>query len=122
MEPPHRRLLFNAQPLPPPENEERHIEEAGYEKTGRHNHTPAKKESNEDLTHLSRNNKNEKAIWQRRYWEHLIRDDEDFTKHVDYIHYNPVKHGLVAAPKEWDYSSLHSYVRKGIYEPEIGAE
>ncbi len=47
----------------------------------------------------SRKSKGERGIWQRRYWEHLIRDDEDFARHVDYIHYNPVKHGYVDAPR-----------------------
>ena len=64
----------------------------------------------------SRIRKKEKAIWQRRYWEHLIRDEEDFTRHVDYIHYNPVKHGLAEAPKDWDFSSFQSYVKKEIYD------
>jgi putative transposase len=69
----------------------------------------------------SRDQKREKAIWQRRYWEHAIIGDEDFEQHVEYIHYNPVKHGLVNAPKDWEYSSFHSYVRKGIYNRDWGA-
>ncbi len=48
----------------------------------------------------SRVKKKEQALWQRRFWEHTITDDEDYLKHVDYIHYNPVKHGLVKAPKD----------------------
>lgn len=59
--------------------------------------------------------KKEKGIWQRRFWEHLIRDDEDFKRHCDYIHYNPVKHGLVDSPIEWEYSSLRKFVEKGLY-------
>ena len=82
----------------------------------------------------SRKNKQERAFWQRRFWEHVIRDDEDFVKHVDYIHYNPVKHGLVDAPKDWEYSSFHRYVQAGLYdkmwgtideisfEPDVGSE
>ncbi|MFB2917076.1 REP-associated tyrosine transposase [Aerosakkonema funiforme] len=70
----------------------------------------------------SRQNKQEQAIWQRRFWEHQIRDEKDFTNHVEYIHYNPVKHGLVSAPKDWEYSSFHRYVRDGIYDLEWGAE
>jgi putative transposase len=54
------------------------------------------------------------AIWQRRYWEHTIRDDRDFERHVDYIHFNPVKHRLVTRVADWPYSSFHRYVRDGI--------
>jgi putative transposase len=64
----------------------------------------------------SRQSKKEKAVWQRRFWEHQIRDERDFISHVDYIHYNPVSHGLVDAPKDWQYSSFHRYVRDGIYD------
>ena len=66
--------------------------------------------------------KGEQAVWQRRYWEHLIRDEEDLKRHVEYIHYNPVKHGLVQAPVEWEYSSFHTYVREGLYAADWGAE
>ena len=58
--------------------------------------------------------KGEKGIWQRRFWEHLLRDEEDLQKHIDYIHYNPVKHGLVKQVADWPYSSFHQYVRLGI--------
>jgi len=58
----------------------------------------------------SRRKRNESAIWQRRFWEHQIRDDEDFARHVDYIHWNPVKHGLVAQVADWPYSTFHRYV------------
>ena len=54
------------------------------------------------------------AIWQRRFWEHTIRDESDFARHVDYIHFNPVKHGLVAQVRDWPHSSFHRYVREGI--------
>jgi putative transposase len=57
----------------------------------------------------------ERGIWQRRFWEHVIRDDHDFEKHMNYIHYNPVKHGLVDEAVEWPYSSFHKCVRQGIY-------
>jgi putative transposase len=63
----------------------------------------------------SRRSKQEQAVWQRRFWEHQIRDEDDFRHHVEYIHYNPVKHGLARAPEEWPYSSFHRYVRQGIY-------
>jgi putative transposase len=58
---------------------------------------------------------------QRRFWEHQIRKETDFINHVEYIHYNPVKHGLVQAPKDWEYSSFHRYVCEGIYDVEWGA-
>ena len=56
----------------------------------------------------------DRPVWQNRFWEHLIRDDRDFERHVDYIHYNPVKHGLVANPRDWSFSTLHRYVREGL--------
>jgi putative transposase len=68
----------------------------------------------------SRRSKNERAIWQRRFWEHLIRDEQDFNHHVDYIHYNPVKHGLVLSPKDWQYSSFDRYVKRGVYDLDWG--
>ncbi|MGB5633983.1 MAG: hypothetical protein WBM44_09500 [Waterburya sp.] len=69
----------------------------------------------------SRKSKQEKAIWQRRFWEHLIRDEQDFINHVNYIHYNPVRHGLVLSPKDWQYSSFHRYVKQGICDFNWGA-
>ncbi len=63
----------------------------------------------------SRASKGERGIWQRRYWEHTLRDDADFEKHVNYIHFNPVKHGHVARVKDWPHSSFHRMVRLGIY-------
>ena len=68
----------------------------------------------------SRVMKGEAAIWQRRYWEHMIRDEEDFRRHEDYIHYNPVKHGLVERVADWPWSSFHRYVRMGYYEQNWG--
>ena len=64
----------------------------------------------------SRQRHRERIIWQRRFWEHTIRDENDFGIHLDYIHYNPVKHGLVACPHAWPHSSLHRWIREGIYE------
>ncbi|MEK0361580.1 REP-associated tyrosine transposase [Pseudomonas sp. CBC3] len=58
--------------------------------------------------------KREKGIWQRRYWEHQIRDASDLQRHVDYIHYNPVKHGLVERVADWPYSSFNRYVAEGL--------
>jgi putative transposase len=62
----------------------------------------------------SRKSKGERGIWQRRYWEHLIRDDEDFLRHVDYIHINPMKHGYVERVVDWPHSSFHRFVRDGV--------
>lgn len=69
----------------------------------------------------ARQRKKEQAVWQRRFWEHLIRDEKDFIHHVEYIHYNPVKHGLVESPKDWEYSSFHRYVKQGKYSLDWGA-
>ena len=63
----------------------------------------------------SRVKRGERGIWQRRYWEHMIRDEKDFERHVDYIHWNPVKHDWVKRVSDWPYSSFHTYVRKGVY-------
>lgn len=62
----------------------------------------------------SRQRKRERGIWQRRYWEHQIRDDVDLQKHVDYIHFNPVKHGHAKKPADWPYSTIHRDIAKGI--------
>ena len=69
----------------------------------------------------SRSKRGEAAIWQRRFWEHTIRDEEDFHRHLDYIHYNPVKHGLVKNVADWLWSSFHRYVELGQYEKDWGA-
>jgi len=79
-----------------------------------------------DLSHnstwqtASRIKHRESVIWQRRFWEHIIRDENDFQKHFDYIHYNPVKHGLVDSARDWPYSTFHRYVREGIYPEDWG--
>jgi putative transposase len=62
-----------------------------------------------------------KAIWQPRFWEHLIRDEEDLRRHLDYIHFNPVKHGLVADPGAWEPSSFRRFAKAGWYAPGWGA-
>jgi putative transposase len=62
----------------------------------------------------------EAAIWQRRFWEHTIRDEADLNRHRDYIHFNPVKHGLVDRVCAWRWSSFHRYVRMGLYDMEWG--
>lgn len=61
-----------------------------------------------------RHRRNERGIWQRRYWEHTLRDEKDFQAHVDYVHINPVKHGLAKKAADWPYSTFHRYVRAGI--------
>ena len=68
----------------------------------------------------SSNVRKERMVWQRRFWEHTIRDEEDWNRHADYIHYNPVKHGLVAAPALWPWTSFHKALEKGLYDPEWG--
>lgn len=60
--------------------------------------------------------KGEKGVWQRRYWEHTIRDEEDLYKHLDYIHFNPIKHNLVESLKDYKYSTFKKFVRLGFYD------
>jgi putative transposase len=59
--------------------------------------------------------KGERGIWQRRFWEHVIRDDRDYANHIDYCHWNPMKHGLVSQVRDWPYSTFHRDVARGIY-------
>ena len=70
----------------------------------------------------SRAERGERGIWQRRYWEHTVRDEDDFARHVDYIHFNPVKHGRVAQVKDWPHSSFHRMVRLGVYPQDWGGD
>ena len=70
----------------------------------------------------SRIEKRELNVWQRRFWEHQIRDEMDYKRHVDYIHYNPVKHGLASSPLAWRFSSFRRYVKAGAYHPEWGVK
>lgn len=69
----------------------------------------------------SRQKRGESNLWQRRFWEHLIRDEADFANHCDYIHYNPVKHGLCENPQSWEFSSIHRFINTGIYPHNWGA-
>jgi putative transposase len=69
---------------------------------------------------VARSPRGEYSLWQRRFWEHTVREESDFARHVDYIHYNPVKHGLVSCASEWPHSSFHQYVRKGVLPPDWG--
>lgn len=64
----------------------------------------------------------ERGVWQRRYWERLLRDDRDVQHHVDYIHYNPAKHGLVAHARDWPYLTFHRYSREGMLAADWGIE
>jgi putative transposase len=59
--------------------------------------------------------KREAGVWQRRYWEHTIRDERDFAAHMDYVHFNPVKHGLAAHPADWPFSTFRRCAALGIY-------
>jgi putative transposase len=68
----------------------------------------------------SRQQKEEKDVWQRRFWEHLIRDEGDLNHHIEYIHYNPVKHGLAKSAGDWRYSSFAKYVSDGLYPRDWG--
>ncbi|MCA1248508.1 transposase [Massilia sp. MS-15] len=68
----------------------------------------------------SRQRQRTAAIWQRRFWEHQIRDERDLERHVDYIHYNPVKHGFVQAAFAWPYSTFNRFVRNGMYAVDWG--
>jgi putative transposase len=61
-------------------------------------------------------------VWQRRFWEHTLRDENDLERHIEYIHYNPVKHGLVKSVCEWPWSSFHRYVQMGLYTLDWGGE
>ena len=61
-----------------------------------------------------------RGVWQAKYWEHTLEDEDDFERHFDYIHFNPVKHGYVSAPYDWKPSSFHRWVRKGVYDPDWG--
>ncbi len=70
----------------------------------------------------SRQKKGEADVWQRRFWEHMIRDDADLSNHVEYIHYNPVKHGLASSPAEWEYSSFMKFVEEGLYAVNWGGD
>jgi putative transposase len=65
---------------------------------------------------ISRWRKQERGVWQRRYWEHLIRDEHDMRQHLDYIHFNPVKHGYTQRPGDWPWSSFQQYVKMGWYD------
>jgi putative transposase len=68
----------------------------------------------------ARTAKQEQVVWQQRYWEHTLRDEVDVIRHVEYVHFNPVKHGLVSSAIEWPYSSFRRYVEAGLYPADWG--
>jgi putative transposase len=68
----------------------------------------------------SRTGRGERGVWQRRFWEHVVRDEQDLERCCDYIHYNPVKHGYVARPWDWEWSSFRRFVRAGQYPADWG--
>ncbi len=70
----------------------------------------------------SRISRRERGIWQRRFWEHTLRDEEDYQRHFDYIHYNPVKHGYAIKVADWQFSTFHRYFAQGIYPHDWGNE
>lgn len=79
----------------------------------------AKNSANLELS-ASRHKHRERDVWQRRFWEHAIADEADLQNYLDYIHYNPVKHGLVSCPHLWQYSSFAKWVKRGKYRANWG--
>ncbi|WP_460841633.1 REP-associated tyrosine transposase [Noviherbaspirillum agri] len=73
-----------------------------------------------EVIRRSREIKRERGVWQRRYWEHQIRDDDDLEMHVAYIHFNPVKHGYVRRAADWPHSSIHREIAKGTLNADWG--
>lgn len=69
----------------------------------------------------TRQRKGERGIWQRRFWEHTITDEDDYRYHIDYVHLNPLKHGYVTNLIDWPYSTFHKYLQQGIYTKDWGA-
>jgi putative transposase len=73
-------------------------------------------------TAVPRDRRGEYFLWQRRFWEHTIRNDQDFERCANYVHFNPVRHRLVSSPVAWPYSSLHRYIRAGILPSDWGGD
>ena len=69
----------------------------------------------------SRVARKQQAVWQHRFWDHIIRNQDDMNRHLDYIHFNPMKHGLAARPVDYPYSSYSDFVSKGYYQPDWGS-
>lgn len=74
-----------------------------------------------DKLKIGYKNKREKGIFQRRYWEHTIKNEEELNNQINYVHYNPVKHGYVHNVVDWKYSSFHNFVKRGLYEENWGS-
>jgi putative transposase len=75
----------------------------------------------ESVRSYSKHLRRESGLWQRRLWEHQVRDDEDYRRHMDYLHWNPVKHGFVQSVVDWPWSSFHRLVREGVYVRDWGS-
>jgi putative transposase len=69
----------------------------------------------------TRVSRGERAVWQRRFWEHAIRNHTDYARHMDYVHYNPVKHGYVTCARDWPFSTFHRPIEAGLYPADWGA-
>ena len=78
-------------------------------------HAWLKNAMREGIVSASRHRHGHRGVWQRRFWEHTIRDEEDYSRHADYIHWNPVKHCLVTCPHKWPHSSFHRWLERGRY-------
>src|SRR5690606_28703740 len=76
----------------------------------------------DEILSSARQKRGERGIWQRRFWEHTIKSEEDYRHHIDYVHINPLKHCLVNSVKDWPYSSFHRYVENGIYPIDWGGD
>ena len=85
-------------------------------------HQYLQKVGTDGLITASKIKKGELGVWQRRFWEHWIRNLDDLDRHRDYIHYNPVKHGLVRSVKEWPWSTFHRYVQEEFYDLDWGCD
>jgi len=77
---------------------------------------------NEQARSGSRLRQRRRGVWQKRFWEHALRDEEDYARHFDYIHYNPVKHGYVECVRDWPYSTFHRWVKQGVYPSDWGSK
>lgn len=71
---------------------------------------------------IEQDGRGEYRLWQRRYWEHTIRDDRDFEAHVNYVHINPVKHGYAARAADWPHSTIHRYIKHGMLTADWACE
>ena len=76
----------------------------------------------DDLMSERRRVKGQGSLWQQRFWEHLIRDERDYARHFDYLHGNPLKHGLVTRVRDWPWSSFHRWVKVGVYPVDWGGD